>query len=440
MAPGDMKERVDVGVITVRPDEFTAVLKRFGQEGRHEGLRSYVISRIATVTRDPYVVALVRCSRPGTLEAQSVARDMISDLDPQWLLLIGIAGGVPRDEFTLGDVVAATSVNDYSIEAVLPGGESQYAVAGAPMHRDVVNALAILKASEDKGLGDWNSESAIGMPRPGVTLRDPNLYDGDQEWNSRVEGSLSKHFGSIRRPLVTTGLIASSDRLVREPAIVREWLRTARNIYAIEMQLAGVCQAARDRKVLAIRGISDIVGFRRDEEWTGYACETAAAFAHAFVRAGIIDPSATSYGHRSEATYQSNSGLRSERNDGVAFTEPTMSDVSGILDSLKTKTGPESDSRLSVAIRLEIAAIISLAMGIWMASRLAPITANYDIVTLYALPSVATVGLISSILARYSLAFWTKGFPMSHCAGIVGIALLFLVFTWVLAHLLLLVS
>jgi nucleoside phosphorylase len=54
------------------------------------------------------------------------------------------------------------------------------------------------------------------------------------------------------------------------------------------MELGGVYVAGqrinRQYPVLAIRGISDIVGFKRDDEWTKYACKTAAAFAIALVR------------------------------------------------------------------------------------------------------------------------------------------------------------
>jgi hypothetical protein len=36
--------------------------------------------------------------------------------------------------------------------------------------------------------------------------------------------------------------------------------------------------------MVAIRGISDIVGFKREEAWTEYACRSAAVFAKAFLR------------------------------------------------------------------------------------------------------------------------------------------------------------
>ena len=59
------------------------------------------------------------------------------------------------------------------------------------------------------------------------------------------------------------------------------------------MEISGVFEAARhstgDLPVIAIRGISDIVGFKRDSRWTDYACNSAAAFCHALLKSGTID-------------------------------------------------------------------------------------------------------------------------------------------------------
>jgi hypothetical protein len=41
--------------------------------------------------------------------------------------------------------------------------------------------------------------------------------------------------------------------------------------------------------MLAIRGISDIVGLKRSEAWTKYACASAAAFTRAFLRTRPIE-------------------------------------------------------------------------------------------------------------------------------------------------------
>jgi nucleoside phosphorylase len=67
--------------------------------------------------------------------------------------------------------------------------------------------------------------------------------------------------------------------------------RSWRQVVAVEMESAGIYKATHGRvPFLAIRGISDVVGFKRDPDWTAYACETAAAFAQAFLRTQPIKP------------------------------------------------------------------------------------------------------------------------------------------------------
>jgi nucleoside phosphorylase len=81
------------------------------------------------------------------------------------------------------------------------------------------------------------------------------------------------------------GPIASSDRLVKDPALLIPWLTTTRNLLAVEMESGGVYRAVRERcPMLAIRGISDIVGLKRADAWTKFACASAAAFTRAFLR------------------------------------------------------------------------------------------------------------------------------------------------------------
>jgi nucleoside phosphorylase len=55
-----------------------------------------------TVNRREYGVVIVRCLEQGQSSAQQIAHDLIEELDPRWLLLVGIAGGVPAEEYTLG--------------------------------------------------------------------------------------------------------------------------------------------------------------------------------------------------------------------------------------------------------------------------------------------------------------------------------------------------
>ena len=281
------KGRIHFGLITLRTDEFEAVLQRFPAQDQIAGAeRLYSLNRF-TAGDGSYMATVMRCPEQGTGEAQDAARDLIEDLDPRWLVVAGIAGGVPSDDFSLGDVIVGTQIIDFNREAVRQDQPAEYDLSGGPAHksvRAVVAQLAALKAE----LGDWNSQQALTCPRPGVSLALKNFY-GPKAWRKKTRSSLKLHFkAKPRPPLVEAGPIASSDRLIKDVNHLIGLLAAVRSVRCVEMEAAGVYRAARraDREypVLVVRGLSDIVGFKRDGAWTHYACHTAASFTAALLR------------------------------------------------------------------------------------------------------------------------------------------------------------
>jgi nucleoside phosphorylase/tetratricopeptide (TPR) repeat protein len=301
----ELKGKVDFGIITIREDEFEAVLQRFHSKlGVVGGPRKYHLYRLELSPRETYTVALIRAAEHGNGEAKGAADAMLDDLAPRWLLVVGIGSGVPANEFTLGDVIASTRIHDFSVEAVLREHTRDDTAGGdGSLHPDVSGIVANLPSMEEE-LGAWNTEDAIGLARPAVDLSPQYLY-GDPAWREKVRRSLEHHFkiksGEARSPLVWTGAIASSDRLMEDDEPLRVWRRIARQVLVVEVESAGVYRAAHDRKVpfLAIRGISDVIGFERNAQWTAYACHSAAAFALAFLRSRPIPPYAGALSPRS---------------------------------------------------------------------------------------------------------------------------------------------
>lgn len=290
-----LKGQVDFGIITVREDEFQAVLDRLPTQQTSVGRQRYAMSRLTTVSNDCYLIASVRCLEQGTNQAQEVARTLIEELDPQWILVVGIAGSVPDYEYTLGDVLLASRLHDYSVSAFIEGKDGElrqeFTDMGGPMHQDVQSLLAYLPAIP---LGDWWAEENINAARPKVQLTKGSLY-GDDDWRKKVRECLDRYFGrkSIRdHARAFTGSVVSSGVLLKDTQTAQAWLKSSRDIRGIEMELAGVYRAAwRDHKpVLAIRGLSDIVGFKRSPDWTNYACNSAAAFTEALLRSRPITP------------------------------------------------------------------------------------------------------------------------------------------------------
>src|ERR1043166_3809426 len=289
--------KVDFGIITIREDEYDAVLKKLRAEQLLGGRQRYAMSRLKTVSDDEYLIASVRCLEPGIGQAQDVARTMIDELNPQWLLLIGIAGSVPDDDHTLGDVILASCVHDFSVSAIIEGSDGpvrqDFSSGGGPMLPQVQTLLASLPAL-NLFLEDWSSRASLSIPRPIVKFGHNSFY-GSDSWRKKVRNSLKRYFGPQSKrdhPKAFTGSVASSGILLKDTQTATVWLTTCRDIKGIEMELSGVYQAAwgYQKPVLAIRGISDVVGYRRSPDWTEYACHTAASFTFALLRSRPIVP------------------------------------------------------------------------------------------------------------------------------------------------------
>src|ERR1700735_3750392 len=182
---------VDIGILTIREDEFRAVLQVFSDghgiyKGRH---REYTLRAADAGGGDQYRVAILRQIEQGNGEAQEAARDLIDDLQPSLLLVVGIAGGLPSDDISLGDVVLSTRVHDFSLEARKFEEATTYNVGGGPIAKSIAMGIANLSARESE-LGNWWEEPPS---KPRVSWAPSRLY-GPTVWRRRVRETLKSHF------------------------------------------------------------------------------------------------------------------------------------------------------------------------------------------------------------------------------------------------------
>ena len=299
----DVKGCIQAAIITIRQDEYDAVESRLDDSiPVVGGNNSYETAILNTDYGDPIRVALTRCVGQGNLSAQAVANNIIHDLDPSWLLLVGIAGGVPDNEFSLGDVIITSRLHDFSFGAATQGGSRTYQTVGGPMHPEVVRFLQTKIGGKNLGrliqIAGFLTRPEFLNP-PSVFSPDEDLSTylyGNVEFQAKVAGTINRRFpdgkraGEIR---VWSGPCANGNLLVKDTELLTTWQKSARQIVAMETELAGVYEAAgsagrQNYPVLAIRGLSDIVGLKRAPEWTQYACDSAAAFSYAILRSGFI--------------------------------------------------------------------------------------------------------------------------------------------------------
>lgn len=252
-----------VALLTVTVEEFEAVSDVFGLHHNIPGTPYFVAS-----AEEPRTFDLVHRRMPGQTNIESIqtAGDLIEEFHPEFLLLIGTAGGHSgRDGLRLGDVVVANYV-DYS-------GYWKYK-DGATLQRklphDHPSAHLLQNYVEPLRAKPLRWAQGIRVARPG---------DG--------------------QPLALVGGIVSGNILLGDPdnQEQRRILAHFDKAYAFEMEAYGVATAVYKARTsvhynpqyLVIRGISDLVD--RDPEgnqevrqmWTPYAVASAATFASVLV-------------------------------------------------------------------------------------------------------------------------------------------------------------
>src|SRR5579862_645915 len=162
--------QIDFAIISIREDEFDALFHYFPIHALVEGRRHYNLSKVSLSGHESYWVAMVRCVEQGNGEAQAAAQDILNDLKPRFMLVIGIAGGCPSVEFGLGDVVVSTRIHDFTVEAVLAGGDREYNVTGGPLH-PVAQAVVANLPARKREMSGWNAPDFIPVERPPIPTR-----------------------------------------------------------------------------------------------------------------------------------------------------------------------------------------------------------------------------------------------------------------------------
>ncbi len=295
MKMDDKRINIDVGIITIKDEELTSVTHRL-EPLEHFTINdhNYIYKSIQSRDGFRYNVAVTRSLRPGREEAEDLTLNLIEDLKPKCLFLVGIAGGIPAPEYSLGDVLLCTKLYDFSVCCILEKDKPTFAVSSYDMAKPVKELLRLLPAyREHLETSGWNSPEGLTKERPTIDLTPSTLNErlyGDDNWQKCVIDSLNRNFSEPRKPNYRLGPTASTDGLIKSTSLAEIWLQDARDLANVEMELAGVYQVSMRNKipVLAIRGLSDIVGFKRSVEWTQFACETAASFAICLIQEGLL--------------------------------------------------------------------------------------------------------------------------------------------------------
>src|SRR5262249_26894187 len=150
----------------------------------------------------PLRVVICRCPEQGTAKAQTVTRHLLDDLAPRWILVVGICGAFPDSDFTLGDVVIATRVQDFCVTGAIENQLPQLDVRGGPLHPDAEKLIGYLPAHQPE-IAAWALPAALKKERPTEQVPEKftagaNFY-GPPKWQEKVHQCLDLHFNKQKR-------------------------------------------------------------------------------------------------------------------------------------------------------------------------------------------------------------------------------------------------
>jgi len=256
--------QVDFAIITALEKEAKAIVRRLENHTvkrfEDRDIRTYHCGTVPIQDTDrAYRVVVVLLPSMGEIPAAVAVTDAVTCWKPRFVLMVGIAGGIPQDDLDLGDVVVADQIVGYEYGKVTDEGIKP---------RDRVYPVSALLLDRVRNFWDESWTGEVNVPRPGNAAR-----------------PVSKLF---------VGPIASGNKVIASTGF-RQQLKTRwPKLIALEMEGEGVFAAVFDRpqirNALVIRGICDMADERKSDEWQEYAADAAAAFAVSFLRSGPVEP------------------------------------------------------------------------------------------------------------------------------------------------------
>src|ERR1044071_946020 len=256
----------------------------------------FVIGTIPSKDGTYHVVILARCDVAENLAATNAT--ILFERFPQLdrVLVVGIAGAAPdptkpESDVHLGDIVVSNEVGviQYDYEKEILRGEAEVIHESRhpprPPSAKLLSAAKDLEVQDLKGESQWEANTARArLPwtnRP--TFADElHAFDNPRKILTRSDDPRRRPSS----PRVLFGPIASANKLLKN-ARVRERLRKSFGVKAVEMEAAGVADAAwvQGAGFFIIRGICDYCDEFKADHWQGYAALIAAAYARALLGA-----------------------------------------------------------------------------------------------------------------------------------------------------------
>jgi nucleoside phosphorylase len=264
---------VDIAFVTVLPQEYKAVL-RLLKDPRSAPLSedqpndwAWHLGEIESPTYGRYRAVLAFAGQAGTTNAVNVTRDTVERWRPRYILLVGIAGGMPVDGLEKGDIVVSKLIWEYEYGKIDSGFEPRLDLM-YPCDGRLVRSAEILPTLQP----EWSS--IVRQPCPSGAAHQPKVRVGIVGSGNKVIDHLGDRFFKQVRAKVP-GLKA----VEMEGAGAAAAVLAMRGRYGGEfVMIRGVSDMPPSRSAAKIKGAASAQTVERDA-WKAFASDAAASFA-----------------------------------------------------------------------------------------------------------------------------------------------------------------
>lgn len=258
---------VDFGIIVALDEEFVALRKAFGKfaDSTHKDARTFYHKRVTARSDSSRIYRIVATflNDMGQREATNATRDLLSEWQPQNIILAGLAGALNKD-IELGEVIFSDRIFYYEPSKVTPTG-AELRPEMYPANAMLLNRMLAFVV-DSVALGRWQK-----------ACRNP-------------DGRTVKYW---------KGTFASGESVIADEATKEHLRKQHGKLAGVEMEAAGTFAAAFNsadpKRVIMVRGVCDRADSKKAEidntgVWRRAAAFNAAKFVEQFIRFGNVEP------------------------------------------------------------------------------------------------------------------------------------------------------
>lgn len=248
------EKRVDFVIITALEEEREAVLallpgyRKLPRDGADT--HTYYDATLKTQRPDGavYRVIVTTLAAMGPRRASSKGLAVVQRWNPRYIILVGIAGGLMR-EVTLGDVIVANQIADYTLGKILDDGRREVR---------------------------WESYQV-----------DANLLDASVNFPRGWEKLIKQAPPELTTPRRHLGVVASGGDVIACRDLLDQYRSSWPKLLGVEMEGSSTAAALHETiertPFLMVRGVSDLADGPENAatkaKWRAFACAVAAAYA-----------------------------------------------------------------------------------------------------------------------------------------------------------------